>query len=251
MHRRPNTIEQIDDDEVKLIEVRKHPIGLVIVYTQTAIGMMASIALLFFILPTVFEDEGSAFLVAGALSFFALLFSGIVLAISTYIFVQNRIIVTDRNITQILQLGLFSRKVSQLNIVNVEDVTSEQRGILQTALNYGVLKIETAGEQSNFIYDFCPNSGNVAKIILDSRERMLGQMDDPSNPGDVPAADFKVSKRTAKQTPNPDGEDSDSSNASGAVQQTKASSSDNKKKSVNVRGIGAEIVEKALENHSN
>lgn len=264
MHRRPNTIEQVDDDEVKLIEVRKHPIGLVIVYTQTAVGMLAAISLLFFIMPTVFEDQDAAFWMAGALSLFALLFAAIVLFISTYIFVQNRIIVTDRNITQILQFGLFSRKVSQLNIVNVEDVTSEQRGILQTALNYGVLKIETAGEQSNFMYDFCPNSGNVAKIILDTRERMLGQMDDgnTSSPGaKALAADFRVSKRGAKQaqTTEDNGEpnSSDPNQASSAQAASSATPTDknsktkkSRKDGVNVRGIGAEIVEHALDERS-
>lgn len=250
MHRRPNTIEQIDDDETKLIEVKKHPIGLVIVYTQTAVGMLAAISLIFFILPSVFVDEDAAFWMAGALSLFALLFAAIVLFISTYIFVQNRIIVTDRNITQILQFGLFSRKVSQLNIVNVEDVTSEQRGILQTALNYGVLKIETAGEQSNFVFDFCPNSGNVAKIILDTREKMLGQAEDDSSSQSAAAmtGDLKFSKRMSKQSAPPEDEaDATSSNSS---QKSHTTTKKQKSKTLNVRGLGAEVVEHALDDRN-
>lgn len=204
MHERPNTIDRVDDDETKLIEVRKHPIGLAIVYAQTAVGLLVAISFLFFIIPTVMADPDAGFWVALSLSFFAFLFAGIVLTISTYIFKQNRIIVTDRNITQILQYGLFSRKVSQLNIVNVEDVTSEQRGVMQTSMNYGVLKVETAGEQANFIYDFCPNSGNVAKIILDAREKMLGQMDDGSGTSSGPTVspEYKLTKRESKQSSN-------------------------------------------------
>lgn len=258
MHQRPNTIEQVDDDEIKLIEVHKHPIGLVIVYTQTAVGILTAITLLFFVIPTVVQDESAAFWVAASLGLFAFLFAGLVLAISTYIFKQNRIIVTDRNITQILQFGLFSRKVSQLNIVNVEDVTSEQRGILQTSLNYGVLKIETAGEQANFVYDFCPNSGNVAKIILDAREKMLGQSSDSSvssgSAGISP--EFKLTgAKGHKRPPVPTDEDgnetSGASSTSGSSSNNSKSKDNKKKNQINVRGIGAEIVEHALDNRSN
>lgn len=256
MHQRPNTIEQVDDDETKLIEVRKHTIGLVIVYTQTAVGILTAVTLLFFITPTVIQDQSAAFWVAASLSLFAFLFAGLVLTISTYIYKQNRIIVTDRNITQILQYGLFSRKISQLNIVNVEDVTSEQRGVMQTSMNYGTLKIETAGEQANFIYDYCPNSGNVAKIILDARERMLGQAGDGSDGEPGPptvSAEYKFTKKgghgnkaaePSKTSSPKDTEPSDDASSVAAATQTKSSAP------VNVRGIGAEIVEHALDTRS-
>jgi uncharacterized membrane protein YdbT with pleckstrin-like domain len=103
--------------------------------------------------------------------------------IATFIFRQNRLILTDRNLTQILQYGLFNRKVSQLNMSNVEDVTAIQSGILSTVFNYGTLKIETAGEQMNFIFTYCPNPGYYAKIILDARECLLGQMESKAQDG--------------------------------------------------------------------
>jgi uncharacterized membrane protein YdbT with pleckstrin-like domain len=76
-----------------------------------------------------------------------------------------------------LQYGLFSRKVSQLNMVNVEDVTAVQNGIFQTMFGFGSLNIETAGEQVNFHFTYCPRPGYYAKVILDAREQILGQND--------------------------------------------------------------------------
>ena len=185
MHQRPNTIEVVDSDENKLIEVSKHPFGIVIAYVQAAIGMIAAAGLILLTIPSLFDNPNHAYLIAVALLFFALIFVVIGLAVSTYIYRQSRVILTDRNITQILQSGLFSRKVSQLNIVNVEDVTSVQSGFISTFFNYGILRIETAGEQSNFEFTYCPNSGHVAKLILDAREKMLGQMDEQGAPVDV------------------------------------------------------------------
>lgn len=221
MHKRPHTIEQVDADEHKLAEVHKHPLGIILIYVQSFIGMLAAAILIFFVTPGLFEDEETAYLVSGSFLAIAGLIAFVVLAISTYIYRQNRIIVTDRNITQILQYGLFSRKVSQLNIVNVEDVTSVQHGLIPTLFNYGVLKIETAGEQANFHFAFCPNSGYVAKVILEAREKMLGQKDNP--PGSAQSA--ARAKRASADS-------------------NEGINTDHTRR---VRGIGAEVIERAHE----
>jgi hypothetical protein len=48
---------------------------------------------------------------------------------------------------------------------------------LSTILGYGNLSIETAGEQSNFNFTYCPRPGYYAKVILNAREKILGQQD--------------------------------------------------------------------------
>jgi uncharacterized membrane protein YdbT with pleckstrin-like domain len=107
----------------------------------------------------------------------AIVFAIAIVLLSTIVYRKNRVIVTDRNITQILQFGLFNRKVSQLNMVNVEDVTSRQNGLSSNMFGFGELIIETAGEQSNFHFTYCPNPGYYAKVILNAREELLGQND--------------------------------------------------------------------------
>ena len=175
MHNRTNSMEQVDPDEIKLADTNKHPMGIILLYVQVVIGMIFAIGLAYFLLPRVLEDTDTAFFVGNIFTAVSVVMAFIVLTITTIIYRENRIIVTDRNITQVLQYGLFSRKVSQLNINNVEDVTALQQGILATFFNYGTLKIETAGEQINFHFTYCPNADYYAKIILDAREQDLGQ----------------------------------------------------------------------------
>jgi hypothetical protein len=98
---------------------------------------------------------------------------GALLVMATIVYRQSKLTVTDRNIVQVVQKGLMIRKVSQLSLANIEDVTSEQRGIFANMFNYGVLVIETAGEQANFNFNFCPNPHRVAKIILDAKDDFL------------------------------------------------------------------------------
>ena len=175
MHKRNNSMEQVDPDEVKLADTHKHPMGIILLYIQVVLGMIFSVGLAYFLLPLVLEDTDSAFFIGNIFTAVVVVMAFVVLTISTIIYKENRIIVTDRNIIQVLQYGLFSRKVSQLNINNVEDVTAVQQGVLPTIFNYGTLKIETAGEQVNFHFSFCPNSDYYAKVILDAREQVLGQ----------------------------------------------------------------------------
>ena len=175
MHKRIHSIEKVDDDEIKLAEIYKHPIYIIFLYIQVVVGMLAASGLAYFLLPNVLGDVDTGITIANAFVAIAVILAFLIILVATYIFRQNRLTITDRNITQVLQNGLFNRKVSQLNIHNVEDVTAVQNGVLQTIFNYGSLNIETAGEQVNFHYTYCPNPGFYAKIILDEREKILGQ----------------------------------------------------------------------------
>lgn len=177
MHPISNSIEHVDADEKKLAEIHKHPLGIILLYIQATVGLIVAVGLGYFLLPVVVGNTDDAFFYGNLFAAVSITLAFLVMLIATFIFKQNRLILTDRNITQILQFGLFNRKVSQLNMNNVEDVTAVQDGFLPTIFNYGTLKIETAGEQVNFHFTFCPNAGYHAKVILDARERILGQMD--------------------------------------------------------------------------
>jgi len=176
-------MDHVDSNETKLCEVAKHPFGIFVVYLQVGVGLILAVGLSYFLLPSVMDDTSQAFLYANLFALVAFAFSIVGVILTSLIYRQNRLVVTDRNITQILQYGLFSRKVSQLNMVNVEDVTALQNGIFQTMFGFGDLKIETAGEQVNFHYTYCPRPGYYAKIILNAREQILGQ-----NDGDIRVA---------------------------------------------------------------
>ncbi len=176
MHSRSKIMEQVDPDEVKLAEVSKHPIGIILLYVQASVGMTLAVGLSYFLLPLVVTDTDTAFFYGNIFMAIAVTISFVIALIATHIYRENRLVLTDRNITQVLQYGLFNRKVSQLNVNNVEDVTAQQQGVLATMFNFGTLKVETAGEQVNFNFNYCPNPGFYAKIILDAREKMLGQM---------------------------------------------------------------------------
>src|SRR3990167_1035813 len=82
-------------------------------------------------------------------------------------------VLTDQRVVSIEQLGLFNRLVSELNIMNVEDVTSEVRGFFPTVLNYGEVHIQTAGSQKRFVFEQVPEPQKVAQVIMEVHNQVL------------------------------------------------------------------------------
>lgn len=181
MHQKPHsfkkTLDHVDDDETLLAKIHRHPFGIFLLYAQVGFGLVAAAGLLIYILPGIIDREenpevygfiGLGFLVIAA-------FLVMIMIVSTILYRQSQLIVTDKTITQVIQEGLFNRKLSQLGVANIEDVTANKRGFFQTMINYGVLTIETAGEQQNFYFYYCPNPNYYAKLILEAREDFMAK----------------------------------------------------------------------------
>lgn len=82
-------------------------------------------------------------------------------------------VVTDQRIVNVAQNGLFSRTISELNIVQVQDVTSSVKGSAATFLNYGDVFIQTAAEKPRFVFEQVPNPRQVAIEIVQLHNKAL------------------------------------------------------------------------------
>jgi uncharacterized membrane protein YdbT with pleckstrin-like domain len=169
------SIEGVSEGEKTLFETRKHPFGIISLYLGAGIGLLGALGLILILLPQLVspESQGTANGILGILAIMGVVFTAVVLLIATYIYRQNRLIVTDRNITQVIQRGLFNRQVSELPMANVEDITADQKGLIATLFNYGEVRVETAGEQNNFRFNYCPRPNYCAKIIQDARQHYV------------------------------------------------------------------------------
>lgn len=94
------------------------------------------------------------------------------------IYFSNQLILTSDMVSQKMQLAIFKRQQSQLGLANIEDVTSSRSGVAQTIMDFGTLAIETAGEQNNFQFRYCPKPEQCAKIIMAVRSEFLADNPD-------------------------------------------------------------------------
>lgn len=151
--------------------VHRHPIGIIVIYLETLVAVAALLALIVVLTPGLFENLSSQtyrLFVAAAVAAVTLI--ALILFVATYIYRQSKLLVADKSLIQVIQKGLFSRKVSRLSMSNVEDVNAEQSGILPTIFDYGTLTIQTAGEEDNFIFPWCPDPNKFADRILEARQ---------------------------------------------------------------------------------
>ncbi|MBI3624265.1 PH domain-containing protein [Candidatus Saccharibacteria bacterium] len=164
----------------EIVTIRRHPFGLVTLYLQTIIGLVVAFGLIFWTLPTLLNgvDGMRTANITSVLALVAILIgtaAAVFLIIATALYRQNRWVITDDSITQVLRIGIFRTQTSGLSMANIEDVSSERIGIFAVLFGFGTLKVETAGERSNFHFYYCPTPDVYAKILLDARERFIEQ----------------------------------------------------------------------------
>ena len=78
----------------------------------------------------------------------------------------NTVIVTDKRIIDRDQLGFFDRKISELHVYRIQDITVSTKGILPTMLGYGDVTVQTAGIEPSFLFRQMPNPEEVKTEIM-------------------------------------------------------------------------------------
>lgn len=162
--------QMLEPDEHVITVIKRHLIGLVFAYLIVLAGFGAIVALVAVMSPDTFSNlsaGASLDLVLAAILLIALF--GLVLVLVTTIYLGNKLVLTDKAVIQTLQTGPFQQKVSRLDMSDIEDVTSEQKGLLPTIFNYGILHIETSGELKNFAFKYTPDPSKNATIVIEAR----------------------------------------------------------------------------------
>jgi hypothetical protein len=170
---------EFDNNEQLHMEVRKDPFGLFLIYLGGAVATLTIFGLLVLggaafdtgdVGDGVGLDGGSLRALIIGVGFFLTIFSVVITAVAAFLYTNNVVLITSEKITQQLYLSLFNRKISQLSIADVQDVTVRQQGIFAHIFDYGTLTIETAGEQSNYTFTFTPKPYETAKALVGSHE---------------------------------------------------------------------------------
>lgn len=171
---------EFDSDEKLYYEIRKHPFGLFIIYLTGFI--VAGLLFIIFVPGSLLLNGDPLELGTGVDGFQpTIVLIGVVLtflalaatAIGAFLYQSNVVLVTSEKIAQVLYRSIFNRKISQLSIGDVQDVTVNQKGLFARLFNYGTLVVETAGEQQNYTFTFTPRPYESSKAIVNAHEENL------------------------------------------------------------------------------
>jgi uncharacterized membrane protein YdbT with pleckstrin-like domain len=166
-----NPLEVMQPEEHIICEIKRHPIGMLGMYLVTGVILIVFAVLALVIAPSILTSNRSTATAIGTVIF--LLVACVIIG---FVFIANKVywgnswVVSSDSLTQITQTSLFSKQSSQLSLGNLEDVTTEQHGILAQLFKFGTLRVETAGERSKFILPYTPTPNYYAQKILAARE---------------------------------------------------------------------------------
>ncbi len=177
--------------EYVLETVRRHPIGLVGIWAITGFLVFMTLGLVTaygmnrafvgqFLSVTPQNLPSAAVLATPALILAAFFLLGG--AIATYVYNQNRFYITTESIIQFVQYSLFNSKQQVVNLINVEDASADQTGILQQVLNYGTLRLSTQGEETIYRFRFVANPNTVVHRINDATEIAIQRLEGTNYP---------------------------------------------------------------------
>jgi hypothetical protein len=171
---------EYDENEQLLMDVRKHSFGLFLLET-TGLFITFVVAIVPVFLAFNTSNAGVADGETGEGIAVLLILLGLVLGlmalagtfIAAVLYKNNVIYITNEKLAQLRYLSLFNRKISQLSIGDIQDVSVQQKGVFAHWFNYGTLVVETSGEQQNYTFTYVPKPYEVSRAIVSAHEENL------------------------------------------------------------------------------
>ena len=159
-----DSFEGQEKDENVIMLIRRHP--LIIFFQLSSFAFLLLIPLVVIIVFSSFLSSNNLLTVLFFIAsvWYLFLWSSAFYLITLY--TLDVWIITDRRIIDSAQKGFFHRKVSELHISRIQDVSVTTQGVLQTFLKFGDLQIQTAGTEERFKFIQIANPEGVKDTIM-------------------------------------------------------------------------------------
>ncbi len=173
-------ILRLDEDEHIIMEVRRH---WFVIFAQgattffIALAPLVVLALLKIFIPIEVlwpVSEGAVEIFAYALWLLALWIVFFVQWSNYYLDVW---VITNKRLISVDQEDVFHRTVSNLRFERIQDIKVTVRGLIQTFLGFGDIRVQTAGEDGRtFFMANINNPDEVKKVVFDMHSRGNGAL---------------------------------------------------------------------------
>lgn len=159
----------ISEGEFVIMAIRRHPIGLALPVGVSILLMAMSLSALFNldIIQEMFEQQRIV-VEPIMLAVFIMLFTaltGLGAYIAYYIFTNNRFFLTNESVIQQNQTALFAKNEQTVSLANIEDVSYDQKGIIQQLFNYGSIRLSTEGDETTYRFTYVSTPKDQTAIL--------------------------------------------------------------------------------------
>src|SRR6478672_6380922 len=159
--------------EFVVIDIKRHPVGLLLPIAATGITLLSLIAVLILYPSDSSLAAGPALPTFGQIVIPMILFMLLIAvggSIAVWVYLQNQFYMTNESVIQEIQHSLFSRHEQTVSLGSIEDASFKQSGILQMMLNYGTVRLSTEGEETTYRFTYVTNPRNHVAILNNAIE---------------------------------------------------------------------------------
>lgn len=164
----------ISEGEFVISNVKRHPIGLLSVWSAEIIAILLfSAVYLYSLTPAGVEMLHSMGLTLGGLTwmaFLVILLLGLLGWAGTIIYLANQFYLTNESVIQFIQTGLFSRKEQTISLQNIEDASFRQHGIIQHIFDYGSIRLSTEGDETTYRFYYAQHPRRQIALLNNAVE---------------------------------------------------------------------------------
>lgn len=165
----------LSDGEYVISAVRRHPIGLVSIWTIVVAAFIVTFVVIPILIMQMAPDfmsslndqamaNGVLFVVGLAVLY---VLGGIV---ATVVYRGNKFFLTNESVIQNIQHHLLSQKEQTISLTNIEDASYRQNGLIQTIFNYGSLRLSTEGDETTYRFSFVANPKHQVDLLNNAVE---------------------------------------------------------------------------------
>lgn len=147
----------LSEGEFVILDIKRHPIGL---FLPTGVTIVLLVAIFAFagLYPSMYEASASSIMPQPMAVFVAAIMLSVLVvlggAVALWVYLQNQFFMTNEGVIQEIQESLFSRHEQTVSLGSIEDASFRQAGILQTALDYGTIRLSTEGEETTYLFQY-------------------------------------------------------------------------------------------------
>jgi len=164
----------LNSGEYIISVVSRHPVGLLLPIVMGVFLISLAFTMLFnfdFILQSLDLPAGTVD--SSIILLPVLVFSGFVM-LGTYtaysVYTNNKLFLTNESIIQVIQTGVFSKNEKMVSLIDIEDVSYSQRGIIEHMFNFGMIRLSTEGEGTVYRFKFVANPKEVIATLKNAVE---------------------------------------------------------------------------------
>jgi hypothetical protein len=146
----------LSEAEYVILDIKRHPIGLLIPVVSTIFLIIVLLAGLISY-PMIVEPDplsgaipGLGLITTAVLCLILLI--GIGGYIAVWVYLKNTFYLTNESVVQEIQHSIFSKHEQTVSLGSIEDASFKQNGILPSLLNYGTIRLSTEGEETTYSF---------------------------------------------------------------------------------------------------